>query len=114
DTRGGNDTLYGGAGDDILFGQGGKDTLIGGQGSDILYGGEHADIFKWLTNDQGTTGDPAIDKIMDFDSVEGDQIDIGGLLPLGLSNLTGHLIIQNEGSNTVLYINTEGNVNTGN
>src|SRR5690606_17770744 len=37
DTRGGNDTLDGGAGNDTLYGQGGNDTLIGGAGNDTLY-----------------------------------------------------------------------------
>ncbi|MBJ7264751.1 MAG: type I secretion C-terminal target domain-containing protein, partial [Burkholderiaceae bacterium] len=39
DTRGGDDTLYGGKGDDIILGQGGNDTLYGDEGNDILYGG---------------------------------------------------------------------------
>ncbi|MGJ7093461.1 Ig-like domain-containing protein [Vibrio hannami] len=81
DTRGGDDTLYGGEGDDILYGQGGSDTLVGGLGNDILVGGADADIFKWVDGDL----DGSTDTIKDFDVSEdvtgykGDKIDLSDL-----------------------------------
>jgi len=74
DTRGGNDTLNGGAGNDILYGQGGNDILIGGAGDDILYGGTGADTFVWQKGDIGQ------DVIKDFNASEGDRIDLRDLL----------------------------------
>ncbi len=74
DTRGGNDTLNGGAGNDILYGQGGNDILIGGAGDDILYGGTGADTFVWQKGDIGH------DVIKDFNASEGDRIDLRDLL----------------------------------
>ena len=60
DGRSGNDTLGGGAGDD---------TLIGGRGNDRLTGGNDADTFKFASGD-------GADTITDFNSGEGDQIDL--------------------------------------
>ena len=52
DTRGGNDTLYGGKGDDVLLGQGGNDTLYGNEGRDTLYGGTGNDtLYGGMGND---------------------------------------------------------------
>jgi Ca2+-binding RTX toxin-like protein len=92
-TRGGNDTLLGGAGDDILFGLGGNDRLeggkgddvllgggggdyldggegddilVGGKGNDTLIGGAGSDTFKWGARDEGTIAAPAFDTIKDF------------------------------------------------
>ncbi len=75
DTRGGNDTLNGGAGNDILYGQGGNDFLIGGAGDDILYGGTGADTFVWNSGDVGN------DVIKDFNYNEGDRLSLADLLP---------------------------------
>jgi len=74
DTRGGNDTLNGGAGNDILYGQGGNAILIGGADDDILYGGTGADTFVWQKGDIGQ------DVIKDFNASEGDRIDLRDLL----------------------------------
>lgn len=62
----GNDQLDGGAGNDILLGGGGKDTLIGGAGSDQF-------VFSNL-NEVGTGS--LSDVINDFNSLEGDKIDL--------------------------------------
>ncbi|WP_156139385.1 Ig-like domain-containing protein [Aeromonas diversa] len=97
DTRGGDDTLYGGQGNDILFGQGGDDILFGGAGSDHLYGGvgndtliggmgndtlrgeSGADTFAWQQGDAGP-GQMAKDYIVDFNRSEGDRLDLSDLL----------------------------------
>ena len=105
DTRGGSDTLKGGAGNDILYGQGGNDTLEGGDGNDILYGGvgndslqggkgndtliggAGDDIFLWKAGDAGT-GTPALDVVKDFGQ--------GGADPRGADVLDLRDLLQNE------------------
>jgi len=69
---GGNafDIIDGGASDDLLFGNGGNDRLIGGGGDDILRGGGGADRFVFESALDGH------DVIADFDTVEGDIIDL--------------------------------------
>lgn len=69
----GNDTLDGGTGDDSLIGGTGNDLLIGGTGNDLLVGGVGADIFFFGEPDQG------IDRIQDFNRLEGDKIVISAV-----------------------------------
>ncbi|MDX1303260.1 tandem-95 repeat protein, partial [Photobacterium sp.] len=73
DTRGGDDTLIGGAGNDILYGQGGNDVLVGGSGDDLLYGGQGHDTFAWAAGDTGT------DTIFGF-NVNEDKLNLSDLL----------------------------------
>jgi Ca2+-binding RTX toxin-like protein len=70
----GNDTLLGGAGADRLVGGDGDDTLTGGAGIDALIGGEGQDRFVFLA----ATDSP--DVIVDFNSSQGDQLVLPGLL----------------------------------
>ncbi len=67
----GNDYLNGGVGDDFLSGGAGDDVLDGGEGHDTLEGGTGADIFVINTDTQ---------RILDFNALEGDKLDITGLL----------------------------------
>jgi FG-GAP-like repeat/RTX calcium-binding nonapeptide repeat (4 copies) len=66
----GNDTLLGDMGNDFFYGQAGDDLLIGGNGQDTLYGGIGADKFRFDLLSDG------IDIIKDFNSTEGDRIEI--------------------------------------
>jgi serralysin len=68
--NGANDRLIGGGGADTLIGGNGIDRLIGGNGNDTLTGGTNADrfVFGSLTE--------KIDTITDFNSAEGDRIQI--------------------------------------
>uniref|UniRef100_UPI0023EEFB3A beta strand repeat-containing protein n=1 Tax=Pseudomonas sp. RIT-PI-S TaxID=3035295 RepID=UPI0023EEFB3A len=104
---GGNDSLLGGDGNDILFGQGGNDTLNGGAGNDILVGGTGndtltggagADTFMWVKGDTGT------DTITDFNTKEGDVIDLSDLLSGHGSDLTQYLQVgtASDGSATLM------------
>ena len=70
----GDDYLDAGAGDDSLVGGTGDDMLIGGAGKDTLTGGTGADTFVFQT-----LADAAADVITDFNSVDGDRIDITGI-----------------------------------
>jgi len=108
----GNDTLNGGKGDDVLVGGKGNDTLIGGEGSDT---------FRWEFNDQGTTANPAVDRIKDFSmtkaSAGGDVLDLKDLL-VGETdgNLTKYLNFKQDpanSNNTILEINTKGQIGQG-
>ncbi|MEA3013211.1 MAG: hypothetical protein QOD42_1756 [Sphingomonadales bacterium] len=65
--------LTGDAGDDRLSGRGGDDILSGGTGADRLEGGRGADLFVFREVDAGR------DLIADFDSGEGDRIDLSGI-----------------------------------
>ncbi|WP_211186997.1 VCBS domain-containing protein, partial [Achromobacter sp. Bel] len=114
----GNDTLSGGAGNDTLDGGSGNDTLIGGKGDDTLIGGAGSDTFKWELNDQGSVGTPAVDTIKDFSNATiangGDVLDLKDLL-IGEKDgtLTQYLNIHKEGNNTVIDINTKGQIAQG-
>ncbi|WP_304505157.1 VCBS domain-containing protein [Achromobacter sp. ES-001] len=114
----GNDLLHGGAGNDTLDGGAGNDTLIGGKGNDTLYGGLGSDTFKWELNDQGSVGAPAVDTIKDFSADTlangGDVLDLKDLL-IGEKDgtLTQFLNIHKEGNNTVIDINTKGQIAQG-
>ncbi|MFP3343655.1 type I secretion C-terminal target domain-containing protein, partial [Halomonas sp. SIMBA_159] len=109
---GGDDYLDGGVGEDILIGGAGEDTLIGGAGNDILFGGEGEDTFKWELNDQGSTGQPATDTVMDFNASEGDVLDISELLQNeeNVADLSTYIVAEEEGADTVLYISSDGNL----
>jgi VCBS repeat-containing protein len=91
DTRGGDDSLSGGAGNDILFGQGGNDTLsggagndllAGGTGNDVLSGGSGADIFLFRSGEGN-------DRITDFNSSEGDILVRAGSGTFGAVSVSG-------------------------
>ena len=101
------DTLSDGAGKDILEGLGGDDSLNGGAGADVLYGGAGADVFVF--NDIGNS-----DTIVDFDAVDGDALDISGLL-VGFDvlqdDINDFLHFTDTGSETVVTIDTDGRVN---
>ena len=81
DTLTGNsaaNNLNGGTGNDTLTGGDGNDLLIGGLGTDTLYGGLDADRFDF--NALSEMGLGALrDVIGDFNSSEGDQIDLSTL-----------------------------------
>ena len=80
----GNDMIYGGAGADSLVGGAGADMLVGGEGADTLTGGTGADTFVlgMEPGHGGDDGDPdtgadgITDVIADFNSLQGDVIDL--------------------------------------
>jgi Ca2+-binding RTX toxin-like protein len=87
----GNDTLNGGNGNDTLHAHEGADLLIGGPGSDSLSGWWGADTFQWLAGDAfdpstaavpvlGGVTTPYTDTVNDFTLLQGDKIDLKGLL----------------------------------
>ncbi|MBX3622876.1 MAG: VCBS domain-containing protein [Rhizobacter sp.] len=119
----GNDYLNGGAGIDGLRGGAGNDTLVGGAGNDVLRGDAGADVFKWEFADRGTTGAPASDIIMDFNTATpgngGDVLDLRDLLQ-GESttggapgNLSNYLHFTVSGGNTTIQISSSGGFSGG-
>lgn len=71
---GGADLLFGGAGGDTLVGGNGADRIIGGAGKDTQTGGKGADTFVF-----SKLGHVKNDRISDFNSGQGDQIELKGI-----------------------------------
>lgn len=97
DGGGGNDTLNGGAGSDSLLGGGGSDLLNGGSGHDVITGGIGNDT---MTGGAGLddfifSGNFGSDTITDFDSHNGEDIDLTAVTAITGFNdlLNNHLNI---------------------
>jgi Ca2+-binding RTX toxin-like protein len=73
----GDDLIDGGAGDDRLDGGAGDDKLFGGTGKDVMTGGAGKDSFVIGSLVLGT------ETVTDFDSGEGDRLDLGQLMQGG-------------------------------
>ncbi|NES00417.1 MAG: calcium-binding protein [Symploca sp. SIO1B1] len=104
-----NDQLIGDAGDNTLYGEDGNDTLLGGAGDDLLEGGIGADIFGFSSPNQG------IDTITDFNSTQGDLIQIsangfGGGLTIGTLDIDQFTIgsAATQASDRFIYNDTTG------
>ena len=74
-----DNVITGGTGADTLSGGAGNDTLVGGKGGDVLTGGLGSDIFVF----GALSGS---DRITDFKTAEGDQIDVSAFS--GLTDFT--------------------------
>jgi Ca2+-binding RTX toxin-like protein len=97
---GGNDIIDGGAGNDIIYGQEGNDILSGGTGSNVLSGGSGADTF--------VISNGAHDTILDYSKLEGDKVDISGILDEGAGD---HLnVVSNADGSVKLEILDSSNV----
>jgi len=116
-----SEILLAGDGNDTLNGGNGNDVLVGGKGNDTLIGGHGSDTFRWEFNDQGTTSNPAVDRIKDFSLARaadgGDVLDLKDLL-VGETdgNLSKYLNFKQEpanANNTILEINTKGQIGQG-
>ncbi|HEY5618676.1 MAG TPA: type I secretion C-terminal target domain-containing protein, partial [Vicinamibacterales bacterium] len=111
----GDYTVTGTTGEDALAGGTGNDILIGGDGSDVLTGGAGGDTFKWNATD-GDTTTPPLDKVTDFDTVDGaaggDKLDLSELLtsPYGSdgTDLTAYLSVTSDGSKTTITVKSDG------
>lgn len=71
--------LNGAGGDDWLSGQDGNDVLIGGTGRDDLIGGSGADRYVFDDGEMAGTSWSTTDRIFNFNSAEGDRIDLSGI-----------------------------------
>ncbi len=103
----GHDVIHGNGGNDLLNGGDGNDLLLGGVGNDTLTGGTGADTFMWQAGNIGS------DVIKDFNSSEGDRIDLSDLLPdaANTGDITQYLQIDTLTS--TLKVSTAGTLNSG-
>jgi Ca2+-binding RTX toxin-like protein len=125
--NGGNDSVAGGGGADSLIGAGGNDTLSGGGGQDTMAGNAGADVFDFDLASESTPG--ARDRIDGFDTpgnAAGDTIDLSGIdaitggannaffflghiqSPFPPATAPGSLWLRNEGGDTHVYGNLDG------
>jgi Ca2+-binding RTX toxin-like protein len=112
-----NDQLTGAADANVLDGGGGADTLTGGAGADTLIGGTGADSFVFTVTGDSPTG--GRDVILDFNSGEGDRIDLSAIdaisggknnaftFAAGFTHVAGQLTSTAEGDHYVV----QGDVN---
>jgi Ca2+-binding RTX toxin-like protein len=106
--------LSGESGADELSGGDYLDILVGGGGDDLLTGGAGADAFVWANGDQGTFGDPAVDRVTDFGLAEGDVLDIQNLLTdESVGDLTDYLHFEQDGQDAVVHISSDGGFSGG-
>jgi len=91
--------INGGEGDDFLLGTDVDDSIFGGQGNDLLIGGKGADIFVF-------DADSGYNRIEDFNSTEGDQIDLSGT---GIKDLNDINLVENDGT-VFIYIDEDTSV----
>lgn len=98
----GNDTITGLGGNDVLVGNAGNDSILGGAGNDWLHGGQGADGLNggagddWLSGglgDDNLSGGSGADifalsrgrdRILDFNTQEGDRISFSASQPYRL------------------------------
>ena len=93
----GRDWVRGGQGDDSLSGGDGDDFMSGDRGNDTLYGGQGADRFN-------TFGDAGIDRVMDFNSAQGDRVQFEGATPYALRFEGGDTVIDMGGGNQMILV----------
>jgi Ca2+-binding RTX toxin-like protein len=72
----GSDELFGNNGEDQLRGGASDDLLNGGNGRDLLVGGGGGDLFQIDRISQG------VDRILDFNSNEGDVLDLSSIVEI--------------------------------
>ncbi|MBX3479860.1 MAG: FG-GAP repeat protein [Caulobacter sp.] len=107
----GSNRLDGGAGVDTLNGGDGDDFIIGGQGNDLLRGGAGADSFI-VAHAFGPTLET--DVIYDFDTAEGDILDLSGAYAGTLSLVSaftrhaGEMTLSFSGGHTLLRLDIDG------
>jgi Ca2+-binding RTX toxin-like protein len=100
--------LIGNAGTDVITGGSGDDLMIGGIGDDILTGGLGADVFRFIQSETGQ------DTVTDFNLIQGDKIDLRGLLNnsgFSLSDLSLFLNLADGVGQKTLRIDTLGTGN---
>jgi Ca2+-binding RTX toxin-like protein len=73
------DTIKGSAGNNVLNGGAERDWISGGGGADTLVGGSGPDTFIYTSLADSTVALSGRDLILDFNSTEGDHIDLRGI-----------------------------------
>lgn len=114
--EGGNDTLHGEDGNDLLVGGDGNDTINGGNGNDALYGGAGTDTMSGGAGADSFIFEAAsaysnIDTISDFNTSQGDKLNLGNLLNLYdplTEAITDFVELTTSGSNTLVKVDRDG------
>jgi large repetitive protein len=106
----GADALFGLDGNDTLDGSGGGDLFVGGAGDDTMASsGVGADTFKWNFGDQGTVTTPTNDVLINFNTSQGDSLDLSDLLQNeAAATLTQYLHFEISGTDTTVSISSSG------
>jgi Ca2+-binding RTX toxin-like protein len=119
-----NDEIHGGSGAQILYGNMGDDTLIGGTGTETLRGGQGDDVITggaggdWLSGDLGndtitggagadtfhTFAGAGVDRILDFNSAEGDRVQIDAGTSYTLRFDGANMIVDMGGSDQLILV----------
>lgn len=102
-----DDVIRGGSAGDYIKGEVGNDTLAGGDGVDSLYGGAGADTFIF----DNATAFNNVDRVYDFDTAEGDRLDISDLLSgydAANDALTDFVQITDNGTDSTLVVDADG------
>ncbi|MCV6592618.1 MAG: hypothetical protein OIF48_06685 [Silicimonas sp.] len=115
DTRGGDDSMIGGAGNDTFFAASGDDLMLGNAGNDALIGGAGADSLRGGTGDDFLKGEGGADRFI-FEAGFGrdrvnDFADGMDLLDFTLmASVTGlsDLVITADGANSVITLTAGG------
>lgn len=94
--------LLGGPSNDVLIGGYAADFLHGDEGVDTLTGGAAADTFVF------TDPSTSVDVVTDFTPVQGDVIDLSGMLHGSSSLLSDYLRIRRSGSDAFLDVSAAG------
>ncbi|SSM84451.1 BapA/Bap/LapF family prefix-like domain-containing protein [Acinetobacter baumannii] len=117
-TKGGNDTIYGGAGNDIIIAGAGNDVIYGGSGNDIISTGRGDDTIIYdLLNAADATGGNGTDTWVDYEA--NDKIEFGSDFFEGLladkSNLGDYITVVDDGNgNATVQVDRDGNAGTHN
>lgn len=126
----GNDKLYGGAGNDVLMGEYGSNQLWGGAGADIfaINRAMVGDIYKYengkiakdaygrdIVLNEDTRYDynaNMYDRIMDFNTGEGDVISLGGIIDFNVGDvLTNYVKAVSHAEGTMIQIRSKDSGN---
>ncbi len=94
----GNDLMRGGQGDDTVRGDDGNDIVSGDRGSDVLSGGLGADTFL-------SFGDTGLDRVTDFNSGEGDRVQLDPGTQFTLSQVGADTVINMTGGGQMILQN---------
>lgn len=102
----GNDLVRGGQGNDLLFGEDGDDWLSGDRGDDTITGGAGADVFH-------TFGDAGIDRVLDFNRIEGDRVHLDPGTQFTLSQVGADTVINMVGGGQLILVGVSMTTLTG-
>ncbi|MFA3129878.1 VWA domain-containing protein, partial [Acinetobacter pittii] len=112
ETKGGNDTIYGGSGDDIIIAGAGNDIVYGGSGNDIISTGRGDDTIMYdVLNAADATAGNGTDTWVDYEA--NDKIEFAADFFDGLladqSNLGDYITVIDDGNgNAIIQVDRDG------